>query len=175
MGGFSFSLNMLKLRFPEFSRFLHTFPNALNDQVSDLYYKNPAGTLRSRRAWFMPCNLLHFVVFCKSRFWRQALHTTAGGWPHFPKGGEAMRITMHIGSFTVTIIIKKRKNRHSAKWRFRAFAWFLILEKSQPLVAVPFSILIISIMPYDVKPWALSTGFSYICICRLPQKQNLHS
>ena len=41
--------------------------------------------------------------------------TTAGGWPHFPKGGETMRITMHIGSFTVTIIIKKRKNRHSAK------------------------------------------------------------
>ena len=41
--------------------------------------------------------------------------TTAGGWPRFPKGGETMRITMHIGSFTVTIIIKKRKNRHSAK------------------------------------------------------------
>ena len=41
--------------------------------------------------------------------------TTAGGWPHFPRGGETMRITMHIGSFTVTIIIKKRKNRHSAK------------------------------------------------------------
>ena len=41
--------------------------------------------------------------------------TTAGSWPHFPKGGETMRITMHIGSFTVTIIIKKRKNRHSAK------------------------------------------------------------
>ena len=41
--------------------------------------------------------------------------TTAGGWPHFPKGGETMRITMHIGSFTVTIIIKKRKNRHPAR------------------------------------------------------------
>ena len=32
-----------------------------------------------------------------------------------PERGETMRITMHIGSFTVTIIIKKRKNRHSAK------------------------------------------------------------
>ena len=45
----------------------------------------------------------------------KALHTTAGGWPHFPRGGETMRITMHIGSFTVTIIIKKRKNRHPAR------------------------------------------------------------
>ena len=35
--------------------------------------------------------------------------TTAGGWPHFPKGGETMRITMHIGSFTVTIIIKNAR------------------------------------------------------------------
>ena len=49
------------------------------------------------------------------RFGGKALHNTAGGWPHFPRGGETMRITMHIGSFTVTIIIKKRKNRHSAK------------------------------------------------------------
>ena len=27
----------------------------------------------------------------------------------------ALRITFHIGNFTVTIIIKERKNRHSAK------------------------------------------------------------
>ena len=40
---------------------------------------------------------------------------TAGGRPHHPKGGETMRITLHIGSFTVTIMIKKRENRHSAK------------------------------------------------------------
>ena len=40
--------------------------------------------------------------------------TTAGGWSHPPKGGEAMRITLHIGPFTVTIIVKSR-NRHSAK------------------------------------------------------------
>lgn len=32
-----------------------------------------------------------------------------------PKGGEGMRLTIHIGTFTVTIIVKKRKNRHSAK------------------------------------------------------------
>ena len=30
------------------------------------------------------------------------------------KGGEAMRITFHIGRFTVTIVVKSR-NRHSAK------------------------------------------------------------
>lgn len=31
-----------------------------------------------------------------------------------PEGGDAMRITLHIGRFTVTIIVKSR-NRHSAK------------------------------------------------------------
>lgn len=44
--------------------------------------------------------------------------TTAGGWPHFPKGGEAMRFTLtfHIGHKTVTLsLVVKSKNRHSAK------------------------------------------------------------
>ena len=31
-----------------------------------------------------------------------------------PNGGGAMRITLHIGRFTVTIIVKS-KDRHSAK------------------------------------------------------------
>ena len=44
-----------------------------------------------------------------------ALQDTVGGQPHHPKGGEAMRITLHIGSFTVTIMIKRRENRHSGK------------------------------------------------------------
>ena len=34
---------------------------------------------------------------------------------HLPKGGDSMRITFHIGNYTVTIIIKESKNRHSAK------------------------------------------------------------
>ena len=34
---------------------------------------------------------------------------------HHPKGGELMRITLHIGIYTVTIIVKRRENRHSAK------------------------------------------------------------
>ena len=33
---------------------------------------------------------------------------------HPPKGGEAMRITLHIGAYTVTIIVKRR-NRHPAR------------------------------------------------------------
>lgn len=34
----------------------------------------------------------------------------------FWKGGDChMRITFYIGDFTVTIIVKKRENRHSAK------------------------------------------------------------
>ena len=32
-----------------------------------------------------------------------------------PERGDAMRITLHIGPYTVTIIVKKRENRHSAK------------------------------------------------------------
>ena len=40
---------------------------------------------------------------------RQAVgHTTR-------KGVRLMRITLHIGAFTVTIVVKKRENRHSAK------------------------------------------------------------
>ena len=40
---------------------------------------------------------------------------TAGGYGYTPaKGVLLMRITLHIGRFTVTIIVKSR-NRHSAK------------------------------------------------------------
>ena len=28
--------------------------------------------------------------------WRQALHTTAGGWPHFPEGDEADAIYRNV-------------------------------------------------------------------------------
>ena len=62
------------------------------------------------------CNLSNFVIFRYSenavRNDGKALQTTAGGQPHLPKGDEAMRITFHIGEFTITIVIKKRKNRH---------------------------------------------------------------
>ena len=34
---------------------------------------------------------------------------------HFRKEVHAMRITLHIGAFTVTIIVKRRENRHSGK------------------------------------------------------------
>ena len=40
---------------------------------------------------------------------------TVGGWLHHRKGVELMRLTFHVGIFTVTVIVKKRKNRHSAK------------------------------------------------------------
>jgi len=29
-----------------------------------------------------------------------------------------MRITFHVGDFTVTVMIRKRRNRHPARWRF---------------------------------------------------------
>jgi hypothetical protein len=44
--------------------------------------------------------------------------TTAGGWPHFPKGGETMRFTLtfYVGRKTITLsLVVKSKNRHSAK------------------------------------------------------------
>ena len=40
---------------------------------------------------------------------RQAVgHTTR-------KGVRLVRITLHIGAYTVTIVVRKRENRHSAK------------------------------------------------------------
>ncbi len=44
-----------------------------------------------------------------------ALHKRTGGWPTPPKGGGVMRITLHIGAFTVTIVVKKRENRHPGR------------------------------------------------------------
>ena len=47
---------------------------------------------------------------------REALHIRQAVFGLLPpKGGKGMRLTIHIGTFTVTIIVKKRKNRHSAK------------------------------------------------------------
>ena len=46
---------------------------------------------------------------------RSGAARTAGGYGYTPaKGVLLMRITLHIGRFTVTIIVKSR-NRHSAK------------------------------------------------------------
>ena len=42
----------------------------------------------------------------------------AGGWLHLRKEVSLMRITFHIGRFTITIVVKERKkqaDRHSAK------------------------------------------------------------
>ena len=39
---------------------------------------------------------------------KKTLHIRQAVGLHFPKGGEAMRITFHIGEFTITIIVKKR-------------------------------------------------------------------
>uniref|UniRef100_UPI003FF13A5E hypothetical protein n=2 Tax=Gemmiger formicilis TaxID=745368 RepID=UPI003FF13A5E len=48
----------------------------------------------------------------------KALHTTAGGWPHFRKGGETMRFTFtfYIGrkTFTLSLVVKSN-NRHPGR------------------------------------------------------------
>jgi len=61
-----------------------------------------------------------------------------------------MRITLHIGAFTVTIVIKRR-NRHPGRWRF---LWET--RASTGLTAWrqrPFSISIIGQQGYAVKHW----------------------
>ena len=55
----------------------------------------------------------------KACYFKYGAAQTAGSQPHSPhaetrKGGEAMRITLHIGIFTVTIIVKSR-NRHPGR------------------------------------------------------------
>ena len=54
----------------------------------------------------------------KCRFGGKALHTTAGGWPYYPKRGETMRFTLtsHIGHKTVTLsLVVKSNNRHPGR------------------------------------------------------------
>ena len=83
---------------------------------------------------FLCCGLLWSVANLRRRFWGCGCGfccgftckcpgcvvfyprrcATAGGWPHHPRGGEAVRITLHIGAFTVTIIVKSR-NRHPGR------------------------------------------------------------
>ena len=57
---------------------------------------------------FPGCKNRRNMVFFLCRFMRRALHIRQAVGLHFPKGGEAMRITFHIGEFTITIIVKKR-------------------------------------------------------------------
>ena len=64
---------------------------------------------------------LHFVEFSATikkhlvLYRVQALHNGRRLAPPSGKEVRHMRITIHIGAFTVTIIVKKRGNRHSAK------------------------------------------------------------
>ena len=58
------------------------------------------------------------VIDNRSHMWYNCLQTLHNGRRliySLAKGGGHMRITFHIGDFTVTIIVKKRENRHSAK------------------------------------------------------------
>ncbi len=55
-------------------------------------------------------NILSYSLFGRC-------NNTAGGWLHHPKGGDSMQLTytFRIGSFTISIVIRKRDSRHSAK------------------------------------------------------------
>ena len=65
-----------------------------------------------RRARHSPAALTEYAELGKMR---SGAARTAGGYGYTPaKGVLLMRITLHIGRFTVTIIVKSR-NRHSAK------------------------------------------------------------
>lgn len=72
-----------------------------------------------------------------SSLWTRVLHIGRWFWlSHPPKGGEPMRITFHIGTFTVTIIVRRRKNHHSGKWWFRLKNYNPLRGELKPLVAV---------------------------------------
>jgi len=46
----------------------------------------------------------------------KALHNGRRSVSHsYKKGVRQMRITVYIGNFTITVIIRKKQNRHSAK------------------------------------------------------------
>jgi len=49
---------------------------------------------------------------------QQALHTTAGGWPHFREEVRTTRFTFtfHVGRKTITLdLVAKSKNRHPGR------------------------------------------------------------
>lgn len=46
---------------------------------------------------------------------RGAAHSAGGFGYNLREGVRHVRLTIHIGKFTVTIIVKKRGNRHSGK------------------------------------------------------------
>ena len=54
------------------------------------------------------------MLFCWQPFMGWALHERQAVGYTTRKGVLLMRITLHVGRFTVTIIVKSR-NRHSAK------------------------------------------------------------
>ena len=68
--------------------------------------------------WCGCSSLLHWVTKCDVLFklhLQQALHTTAGGWPHFREEERTMRFTFtfHVGRKTITLgLVVKSKNRH---------------------------------------------------------------
>ena len=64
----------------------------------------------------IPYNKVTFLTeYAELGKMRSGAARTAGGYGYTPaKGVLLMRITLHIGRFTVTIIVKSR-NRHSAK------------------------------------------------------------
>ena len=64
--------------------------------------------MRNASCGFCDCRLSKTVLYCFCCFGGKALHIRQAVGLHFPKGGEAMRITFHIGEFTITIIVKKR-------------------------------------------------------------------
>ncbi|MFZ2757558.1 MAG: hypothetical protein WAZ23_00935 [Gemmiger qucibialis] len=71
--------------------------------------------------WCGCSSLLHWVTKCDVLFklhLQQALHTTAGGWPHFREEVRTMRFTFtfHVGRKTITLgLVVKSKNRHPGR------------------------------------------------------------
>lgn len=76
---------------------------------------------KKQSLWCGCSSLLHWVTKCDVLFklhLQQALHTMAGGWPHFREEVRTMRFTFtfHVGRKTITLgLVVKSKNRHPGR------------------------------------------------------------
>ena len=74
---------------------------------------NPASN--RKRGYILQILLFALQWFCPDWAGETIRYTVGGSADTSEKEVKLMRITLHIGAFTVTIIVKRRGNRHSAK------------------------------------------------------------
>ena len=74
---------------------------------------NPASN--RKRGFILQILLFALQWFCPDWAGETIRYTVGGSADTSEKEVKPMRITLHIGPYTVTIIVKRRENRHSGK------------------------------------------------------------